>query len=326
MADVPLSLSCWDYDRTRALLDGRVRVPGVGLRPTVLRPEQAFARAFTTAEFDVSELSYSNHMTAFSNGKAAYTAIPVFLSRAFRHSIIFVRKDRGIELPADLKGRTIGTTEYDMTAALVVRGLLRDEYGVQPADLRWRIGDLAEPERATIPIPTVTGVDIKPLASGTTLESELARGALDAVIALRPPRAFAADDGTLRRLFPDWRRAEQDYVAKTGIFPIMHVVGIRKTLLTAHPWLARAFYDAFEQAKQIAIADLAIIQAPRVTLPWVVAELESTRAVLGADFWPYGVRRNRRTLEAIIRWSFEEGLSNRHLTIDELFAPDTLEL
>lgn len=322
MSDLAITACFWDYDRTRPLLDGRVQILGAKPSFTVLNPVEAFARAITNAEFDVTELSLSYHITAVSKGTPAYAGIPVFLSRTFRHSIVFVRTDRGINSPADLKGKTIGIPEYSMTAALVVRGLFRDRYGVMPSDVAWRVGDLNNPARDQIPTPKVPGVDIQPLP-GRALDAELARGTLDAIISVHEPPCFIAGNPNVRRLFPDWRRAEREYAVETGIFPIMHLLGVRKTLLAQHPWLSRALYDAFEKAKQMAIAELGITQAPKVTLPWVAAELDATRMALGADFWPYGIQRNRTTLDTMLRYSFEEGLSARRPAIEELFAEDT---
>jgi 4,5-dihydroxyphthalate decarboxylase len=319
VSDLTPSVFFWNYDRTLPLLDGRVAIDRCSARYTIHAPEDAFARAFTTAEFDISELSFSNHMTALSRGNAAYHALPIFLSRAFRHSTIYVRTDRGIKAPADLAGRTIGLQEYDMTAAVVVRGLLRDEYGLQSADMRWVVGDVETVQRATLPIPRLAAIDIRPAPSGRTLDGLLAEGALDGLIALNPPPSVRRGNPGVARLFPDWRRVEQDYFRRTGFFPIMHVVGIRRTMADEHPWLAAAVYRAFTRAKELAIAELAVLQAAKVTLPWVAAELHATRAVMGDDFWPYGVAVNREALERLIGYHFAEGLSSRKLDIGEIF-------
>jgi 4,5-dihydroxyphthalate decarboxylase len=323
MSDLPLSVCVWDYDRTRPLLDGRIAIRGAAPQFSVLNPVQAFAKAFSTAEFDVTELSLAGHIAAVAKGNAAYQAIPVHLSRTFRHSIIYVRADAGIESPADLKGKTIGIPDYDMTAAVILRGLFRDEYGLAPSDFAWRVGPLT----TEVPPPSraISGVDIQNLKN-TTLDQELVRGALDAIITVHPPASFVAGNPRIKRLFADWRDAEQAYAKSSGQFPIMHVLGVRKALLRDHPWLSQALFEAFEKAKQMAIADLEITQAPRVTLPWIVAELAATRRVLGDDFWPYGVQKNKITLEALLRYSYEEGLTSRLLKLEHLFAADTLSL
>lgn len=319
---IPVSICCWDYDRTRRLADGRVSIAGVEPSFTTLNPVDAFIRASSTAEFDVTELSLSYHIIAVAKGTAVYTGIPVFLSRTYRHSIVYINTARGIGSPADLKGKIVGIPQYEMTAAVVLRGLLRDRYGVLPGDISWRVGDLAKLERKVLPVPKVPGVEIQPL-EGRTLDEELARGALDGLVSVHEPPCFLAGHPDVRRLFPDSRRAEQDYAADTGIFPIMHLLGVRKSLLARHPWLAQSLYAAFDQAKEDAIAELATTQSPKVTLPWVAAELAATRAVLGNDFWPYGIVRNRRSLEAMLRYSHDEGLCHRRLAVEELFAEET---
>ena len=325
MNGLTVSACFWDYDRTRALLDGRVRIQGVQTSFTVLNPVETFARASAKAEFDVTELSLSHHITAVAAGSSAYTGIPVFLSRTFRHSILFVRSDKGICSPSDLKGKVIGLPDYKMTAAVVVRGLLRDKYGVAPDEISWRVGHLAEWDGTNPAVPTVPGVDIK-LMTDRTLDSALAQGMLDGLISVHEPPCFREGHPHVRRLFSDWRRVEQEYASSTGIFPIMHLVGIRRDILRSNPWLARAVYEAFEKAKQIAVDELSITQAPKITLPWVTAELQMTKSVLGEDFWPYGIRKNRKALDAMLRYSADEGLSSRHLTVEELFAEETHDL
>lgn len=320
---VPVSVCFWDYDRTAALVDGRVPIEGCRPRYTILRPEDAFARAFSTAEFDITELSLSNHLTALGEGRAAYVAIPVFPSRAFRHGSLFIRTDRGIRQPRDLKGKRIGLQEYQMTAALVVRGMLRQEYGLEAGDLIWVVGgvEAPSPPRQHIEIP---GVAIEDAPPDECLDALFAAGRLDALLALRPPPCVLAGGLPVGRLFPDWRSAEQAYFRRTGHFPIMHTVGIRRALLEEHPWLARSVYEAFCTAKARAVAELAVIQAPKVNLPWVAAELHATQALMGEDFWPYGVAANRAMLDRQIDWSHLEGLSARRISIEELFAAQTL--
>jgi len=254
------------------------------------------------------------------------TAIPVFLSRTFRHGAIFIRTDRGITEPRDLEGKTVGLVEYDMTAAVVVRGLLRDEYGVDTTKIRWRVGDPEVPWRETIPIPDVPdGTDVAPVADGQTLNDALASGALDALCGIEPPSCFTAGAPGVDRLFPDWRSVERDYFGRTGIFPIMHAVGIKRELLDANPWLGAELFKAFESAKDLALRELAVMNAPKATLPWVAAELQATKNAMGEDYWPYGIDKNRDILEILIRYSFEDGLTTRRLGIDELFAPSMLD-
>lgn len=320
-----LSVCFWNYDRTLALVDGRVRIAGCEARFVLLRPEDAFARTFADAPFDATELSFSNYMTAHSEGRSAYAAIPVFTSRSFRLASLFVRIDRGIRDGRDLKGRRVGLQEYDMTAALVVRGFLRDDYGLEPRDIRWSVGDVDRVRRERIPVPVVPGVEIAAAPKGATLDAMLVAGELDALVALDPPPSFRSGNRVVARLFPDWRSAERARFRRIGFFPIMHAVGIRKTLLAEHPWLARAVFEAFLEAKRLAVAELEFLQATKVTLPWAAAELEATRALMGEDFWPYGMGANRSAVEALVRCSFADGLCARRLTVEELFVPEMLD-
>ena len=321
---LPVSVCFWDYDRTVALVDGTVSIAGCDPAYTILAPEEAFARAFSTAEFDISELSFANHLQALSGDRAAYAAIPVFLSRAFRHGNLFIRTDRDIREPGDLRGKRIGLQDYQMTAAVVVRGILKQEYGLEPADITWIVGGVELPGRPPHH-SEMSGIAIEPAPPGESLDALFADGRLDALLALRPPPCVVSGRQAVGRLFPDWRAAERKYYLRTGHFPIMHLVGIRRALLALHPWLARAVYDAFCLAKDLAIAELAVIQAPKVTLPWAVAELEATRILMGEDFWPYGIAANRQTLDRQIDWSHREGLSARRIPIEELFVASTLD-
>ena len=327
MATLKLSICLWNYDRTNPMIDGRIAIEGCDPSFTILSPPEAFSRTYTTAEFDVTELSFSNYMTALSENRSPYTAIPVFPSRTFRHGSIFTRTDRGITTPRDLEGKTIGLVEYDMTAAVIVRGLLRDEYGIDTTRIRWRVGDGEAPMRDPIPLPRVSkSVDIAAVPKGQLLNAMLADGELDALIGIEPPSCFTLGHPEVARLFPDWRTAEQAYFAKTGLFPIMHAVGIRTSILDANRWLAMALYRAFEDAKAIALAELAVMNAPKITLPWVTAELSATHAAMGEDYWPYGIDANRAMIETLTRYSLEDGLSDPRLTIEQLFATETLAL
>jgi 4,5-dihydroxyphthalate decarboxylase len=326
MPRVPLTVACWDYDRTRGLMDGRVSVEGCDVTYLPLSPEEVFFRAFRHHEFDVTELSFSTYMMTRARGTCPYIGIPAFVSRAFRHSAIYIRTDRGITKPQDLKGRVVGVPEYQVTAALWVRGMLKDEYGVDPADIDWRSGGVEEPgrhEKADLKLPA--GVRLAPIAAGETLGAMLANGDIDALVAPRAPSCYAKRMPHIGRLFSDFRAAEKTYWKKTGIFPIMHVIGIRESLVERHRWLPSSVFKAFLQAKALARPELHELAALKYMLPWVTAEAEETEAVMGADFWPYGVEPNLPTLEAITRYSYEQGLSGKPLAIDELFAPSTRE-
>lgn len=323
---LPLTIACWDYDRTRALFDGRVAVEGCDTNLLALPVEETFLRALRSSEFDVAELSFSSYTVLRARGDAPYVAIPVFLSRMFRHSCIYIRTDRGIRTPADLAGRTVGVPEYQLTALVWARGLLQDEYGVEPSALRWRTGGVEEPGRhEKIALSLAADIDIAPIPAGETLSQWLLDGRVDAIICPRAPRIFTDGAPNIGRLFPDFRRDERDYFARTGVFPIMHVVGVRASLVEAHPWLAASVFKAFAQAKRIAEADLGEVAALKVTLPWLAAEYAETVALMGRDYWSYGVAGNERALDTFLRYHHEQGLSQRRLTIPELFVPSTLE-
>jgi 4,5-dihydroxyphthalate decarboxylase len=325
MSLLPISMTFWDYDRVQALADGTVRIEGCDAVHFDLDLHDIFFRAIRSRDFDVTEMSFSSYMMMVANGNAPYTAIPVFLSRMFRHSAIFIRTDRGIDKPEDLKGKLVGVPEYQVTAALVARGMLSDEYGVKPSDIRWRTGgveDPGRPEKVDLNLPA--DVEVEAIPTDKSLSNMLAAGELDAILAPLPPSCFTKGAPHVGRLFPDYHAAEKAYWLKTKYFPIMHVCAIRTTLVEQYPWLAGNVFNAFSEAKDIAIKRLDNFGAAKSTLPWLAAEVEETVALMGADYWPYGVENNRIALENATRYSFEQGLSDRKLDIEELFAPSTL--
>jgi 4,5-dihydroxyphthalate decarboxylase len=324
MASIHITIACGDYDRTRAIAEGSVSVEGCEVTYLRLQPEEAFHRAFGHQEFDVTELSFSYYLIARSSGSWPYIGIPVFPSRMFRHSAIYIRTERGIERPEDLKGRVVGVPEYSMTAAVWVRGMLQDEYGVKPADIEWRTGGLEEPGRGEmLKVNLPSSLHVKRVEE-KALSDMLSTGELDALITARAPSCFTKGNPNVTRLFKDFRSAEKTYFAKTGLFPIMHLIGIRESLVERYPWIATSLYKAFRQAKAACLADLDEVVALPISLPWVSSEVEETKALMGENFWPYGVKENGKTLEAITRYSYEQGLSARRLPVEELFVPATL--
>ena len=330
MAGPKLTLACWDYDRTRALLEGRVGVAGWRIDAKVQPPEETFPRAVADAPFDVSELSLSSYLMQVSRGEGAYIAIPAFVSRAFHHGAIYVRTKRGIETPKDLEGRLVGVPEYQMTMALWVRGILGDEYGVDFRKIRYRTGGANKPgrkERLALELPE--DMDVAPIPEGSTLNELLLAGELDAVIAPTPPDGFTAGDKAVRRLFADPVAEEQAYYAHTGLFPIMHVIGVRRTLADEHPGLAADLFRAFVEARNLAMREhdlTARSSANRMMLPWFADQWEATKDLMGDDFWPYGVAENRAELEAVCRYSHEQNLGRKRLSVEALFASETVEL
>ena len=326
-ARIPLTLACGDYDRTRAIQDGRVKVEGCDLTYLPLEPEEIFHRAFKHQEFDACELSFSSYLRTVDAGTSPYIGIPAFVSRIFRHSGIYIRTDRGIRTPQDLKGRLIGLPEYQITAVVWLRGLMQDEYGVKPTDIRWRQGGIEEPGRTErTPLKPIAGLDLKPLPPDKTLSGALESGELDAVFSARAPSCFMRGAPNVGRLFPDYRAVEKEYYKKTGMFPIMHLIGLKREIVERHPWLPASLYKAFCQAKTYAMRDVREVNALMITLPWLVAEADETAKLMGEDFWRYGVRENAAEIEALTRYSHEQGLVQRKLRFEDLFPPSVIEV
>jgi 4,5-dihydroxyphthalate decarboxylase len=327
LANLQLGIAFANYDRVRPLLDGRVRIDGVDLLPTLAEPEEAFHRAFKFAEFDISEISLSSHTVMTARGENAYVGVPAFLSRIFRHSGIYINTRKGISRPEDLRGKIVGLPEYQITANVWIRGMLAEEYGVRPHEIRWRRGGIEQPgrgERSPIRLPE--NVELQQIPDDKTLSGMLEAGEIDAMISARAPSSFLRGSPAVARLFPDYRRAEAEYFRKTGLFPIMHMVGIRKSLAEKHPWLAVNVYKAFVEAKRLAMQDLNEINMLLVSLPWVVHEYNETKRLMGEDYWPYGVKENLKALEVFTRYHHEQGLSARRVGVEELFAPSTAEI
>jgi 4,5-dihydroxyphthalate decarboxylase len=325
MSRLPITIATWDYDRVRALADGRLGVEGCDVNYITMPVEEILERAFLHREFEVAEIGFSPYLIALSRGIAAYSAIPAFLSRMFRHSAIYIRTDRGIDGPADLRKKRIGVPEYQMSAAMWVRGFLRDEFAVAASDIEWVQGGLETFGRHDkFPLDLPAGFPLSAAADGKSLSQLLAEGDLDAVISARQPACFVAGHPSIRRLFPDYRAVEREYYRRTGVFPIMHAVGIRRDVLDKHPWLAASVYKAFVQAKRLADAEFAELTALKIGLPWLRAEFDATREIMGNDFWSYGAQANRRTLELMARYSHEQGLAVREISIEEMFVPSTL--
>ena len=315
-----------DYDRTRALADGTVRVEGVDLVYLPLAPEEIFWRMLQYQDFAVAELSLSAYIILVSRGDCPYVAIPAFLSRTFRHGCIFVNAQAGIGEPGDLRGKRVGVPEYHMTAALWIRGMLEHEYGVRAADVEWLQGGMEEPgrkERVELRLPP--SIDVRAIGPEQTLDALLLAGELDAVIGARMPSSFVRGDPRVQRLFPDYKAAERAYFRKTGLFPIMHCVALRRPLYEEHPWLAANLMKALEASKRLALELAYDFNALRYTLPWLIPDLEETMREMGRDPWPYGVPANRATLDAMCQYAQEQGLTARRVSVDELFAPNTLE-
>jgi 4,5-dihydroxyphthalate decarboxylase len=325
MEKLHLTVACGDYDRTHALQTGAVNPEGIRLTYVPLEAEEIFWRMGQHQEFDASEMSLSNHVTMISRGDSPFVAIPVFPSRFFRHSCIFVNTEAGINNPADFKGKKVGAPEYSITAAVWIRGLLSDEYGVRAQDVHWWVGGQEEPgrkERVKLSLPAEIKVDA--IADDKTLNEMLESGELDALISARSPSCFVKGSPRVKRLFPNFREVEIAYYKRSKIFPIMHVLVIRKEIYDKHPWIARSLYKAFCAAKDHAIKNMKISNTLACTLPWLSWDREELREIFGADWWPYGIEANRRVLEHLIRYMGEQGLLARPLTVEELFSPNVI--
>lgn len=313
-----LTLASTLSDRTRPLHDGRVKVEGFDIATLAGEPEDLFRVAMRDATHEITELSMSSHILSVARGDSLYIGIPVYPSRSFRHNAIYIRTDRGIARPEDLAGRIIGIPEYQQTAALWVRGMLRDQYGVDTRGIGWRSGG----ERTAIVLPD--GFDVQPIGAGDTLEAALAEGRIDAFIGPRAPACFLDRSAPVARLFADTRAAEEAYFRATGFFPIMHCIAIRRDVAARHPDLAPALVRAFAAAKAMALAELAMVNVLRVSLPWLASEVERQTALMGGDPWPYGFARNRDELAAMCRYAKADGLAPRDVPPEELFHPATL--
>ena len=325
MAKLQLSVAIGNYDRMRPLVDGTVQIDGVDPQYMLLDPEEIFFRAFRHADFDICEMSMSSYSVKVAAGNSPYIAVPVFPSRAFRHTSVYVRTDR-IRSPADLKGKRVGVPEYQLTANVWVRLFLEEDYGVRPADVTWVRGGYetaGRVEKITLALPPDVRVENAP--EGATISQMLEAGEIDAVIGPRAPSCFERGAPHVGYLFPDPQTVGAEWYRRTKMFPIMHTLGIRRELAEQHPFLPSAVVKAFEKSKSVALALLGDTSATKVTLPFVEEQLRAARQLMGHDFWSYGLAPNRLVLQRFLERHHAEGLSARLLTPEELFHPASLE-
>lgn len=324
MAPLRLTLACGEYDRTRALADGSVSPEGIELAYVALDPGELFERVARHREFPVAEMSLATYLNLIARGDDGLVGIPVFPSRSFRHNAIYVHRDAGITTPEDLRGRRVGTMQYQLTLNVWLRGILEDDHGVRPEDLTWVFGGQDVPgtrERAPVDIPA--GVNVEMAPPGTTLGELLADGRIDALFAPHTPAVFAAGRPEVVRLFPDPRAVQIAWFRRTGLFPIMHLVVIRRDVYAADPWVARSLFKAFCDAKARALARLRFTGTLATMVPFLVEEFEEAQALFGDRYWPYGVEANRPELETAMRWAARQGIARRTVTLDEMFAAET---
>ena len=326
MSKLRLTLSCWGYDRMRALADGRVRPEGIDLNFLDLPVEETFFRMLRNHEFDVAELSLSSYTVSLSRDPQPFIAIPIFPSRMFRHSCIFVSTKSAIRKPEDLAGKRIGTVEYQMTAPVWIRGILQDEYGVKVESREYFTGGMetsGREEKLKLDLPPQ--FKVRPIGPGKTLSQMLADGEIDALESPRMPSTLHTHPDKVKRLFENYVEVEREYYRKTKIFPIMHAIAIRRDVYEANRWIAMSLYKAFVESQRIAYEELYETAALRTMLPWMIAEIEEVRRDMGHDWWPYGFAPNRAALDTFLRYHHEQGLSKRRLQPEELFAPETME-
>ncbi|MPS25459.1 ABC transporter substrate-binding protein [Pigmentiphaga sp.] len=326
MSKLRLSLGCWDYDRTRALMDGTVVPDGIDLNYLNMPVEETFFRMLRHREFDVAEMSLSSYTVSLFKPERPFIAIPIFPSRFFRHSCIYVNADAGIREPKDLIGKRIGTPEYQMTAPVWIRGILDEHYGVPVDSVTYVTGGEEEPgrpEKLKIDLPP--NIKVEQIGPTQTLSQMLLDGEIDALHTARMPSTFLTGKGKVTRLFPDFEAVEREYFRSTGIFPIMHTLVIRREIYEANRWVAQSLYKAFAQAQQVAYQNLRETAALKIMHPWLLGNMEAVVKEMGEDFWAYGFENNRKTLETFLRYHHQGGLSKKLLAPEDLFAPETFE-
>jgi len=326
MSKLRLTMACWNYDRTRALLEDRIPVDGIDLNYINIPVEETFFRMIRHREFDVAEMSLSSYTLSMFRDPKPFVAIPVFPSRYFRHSCIFVNRNSGIREPKDLIGKRVGNPEYQLTACVWIRGILSDEYKVPVSSVTYFRGGEETPgrtEKQTVSLPPE--IRLENIAEDKTLSRMLHDGEIDAIYSPRTPSSFTNGSGNVRLLFEDYPAVEREYYKRTKIFPIMHAVVIRREIYEKHPWVAQSLYKAFVLAQREVYEDLHETAALKFMLPWLIRHAEETRELMGKDFWPYGVEANVHALSTFLRYSYEQGLAKRLLTPQELFVPESLE-
>jgi 4,5-dihydroxyphthalate decarboxylase len=320
-----LTLACGPYDRTAALADGSIAPEGITLNFLPMEHGELFRRQARYAEFDVSEFSLSTYTMLLNRGDHRLVAIPVFPSRKFRHGDIFVNVHAGIREPRDLVGKRMGAMEYQQTAAVWQRAVLEHDYGVRPDQLEWYFGSFYGPAPFSerIPFELPPGVRSRTIPSDTSLDRMLDAGEIDALMGANLPPSFQRGSPNVARLFPDYQQVEQDYFRRTGLFPIMHTVVIKREIYERQPWVAVSLFAAFVKAKAAAHRLLARHNAVYSMLPWLTEHVSATRAVMGDDPFVYGLQANRPALESFLQYNREQGLLSRAFTADELFVPET---
>jgi 4,5-dihydroxyphthalate decarboxylase len=324
MNEIPLTLAVSRYDHVEDLVTGRISPEGVRLTCLSLPVEEIFFRFLKHREWDVSELSFAKYASLISQGDKSFTAIPVFPSRIFRHSSVYVRRDGPVQRPEDLAGKRIGLPEWAQTAAVYSRGFIQHQYGIDLKGIDWVQAGVNEPGRVEkVKLDLPEGIRLTP-APTKSLSGMLVDGEVDAVLSAHAPDCFEEGHPNVRRLFEDYMAVEADYYRETGIFPIMHVIAIKQERVEANPWIAMSLMKAFEAAKRLSVVRALEVTAPRFPIPWCFEHARRAQELFGEDHWPYGVEGNRTTLEAFLAYAHEQGVCHRLLTPEDLFPSQVL--
>lgn len=328
-----LSMAGYNFDRTKALIDGRVKIEGCKIAFDEMGIGDINTHVLSGPQtLDVTEIGLHPFMLAYANNDFRdYSLLPIFPLRLFRHKSVFIRTDRGIATPEDLRGKTIGTAGYASTSLTWIRGIFEDEYGIKPEDVQWIVSsedssakDAGKVSKQESTLPTDLDITVGP--AGKSESDLLESGEVDAVFHAGEPKAYVEGNPKVGRLFPDYRSTERAYFAKTGIFPIMHAVAIKKSLIKQHPWIIKAVFDAYSQSKQEAYDYMTKYAWLKDSLPWFGQEFDETRALMGENYYSYGIEQNRKVLETLFRYSYLQGLCSKELSIEELFEPSSIEL
>jgi 4,5-dihydroxyphthalate decarboxylase len=326
MSRLKLTFGCWNYDRTRALMDGSVQPDGIDLNYLNMPVEETFFRMLRHQEFELAELSLSSYTVSMFKPDRPFVAIPAFPSRFFRHSCIYINANSGIREAKDLIGKRVGNPEYQMTAPVWIRGILSDHYGVPVDSVSYFTGGEEEPGRSEkIKLELPLNIKVQAIDPDKTLAQMLLDGEIDALYTARMPSSFLNGGGKVKRLFEDYEPVERNYFKETGLFPIMHTVAIRRDVYEANRWIAQSMMKAMWESQRRSYADLYETAALKTMLPWLTSHVEQVRREMGEDFWPYGFEKNEANLRTFLRYHFEQGLSKRLLEPRELFAPESLE-
>lgn len=324
MGKLSLTVACGPYDRTEALRNGAVQLEGIELTYLAIpSPPEIFARMIKHQEFDVAEMSSSHYLICRSKGEFPFVALPIFPSRVFRHGFIFVNTRASIKTPKDLEGKRVGVPEYRQTAAVWIRGILKQEYGAAWETMHWFEGGINEPRHQDVLDLRPEGpVSLQFIGERKTLSGMLETGEIDAMIGARDPASLKVSPH-VQRLFPNYRETEREYYRKTGIFPIMHTLVLKESLYREKPWVVHSLYKAFVEAKRWALEQARFSGTLRYMLPWLLADLEELDEVFGADPWPYGLEPNRKTLQTLVEYLVDQRFLRQPVELETMFTPIT---